>query len=67
MNANGCLIFSLRITGEDRQKWKTEIQGYQTLDTSHIAYICDLHFNKNDLTKNGEHYRPKKNVLPQFR
>lgn len=59
--------FILRVKGEDRQKWIQKIRTYQTLDTTHTVYICDLHFNENDLTKNGKSFRPKTNVLPQLR
>lgn len=60
------LITFSRVKGEDRQKWVEKIQIHQELDTSHAVYICDVHFRPSDLTKNGNSFRPKKNVLPKL-
>lgn len=56
-----------RIKGEDRQRWKSMIQEHQKIDEKKSIYICDLHFNRNDLVQNGKSLRPKKNILPFLR
>lgn len=57
----------LRING-NRQSWIKEIESYQTISTgSKKIYICDLHFDSNDLVKNGKFLHPKKNIVPKFR
>lgn len=53
-----------RVKGQDRQKWISIIAAHQPLTNVKTIYICDLHFDRNDLSKNGKHFRPKKNILP---
>lgn len=55
-----------RVNGKERQKWIPMIQKHQTLNLNQTIYICDLHFNPNDLYRHGDSLRPKKNVSPQF-
>lgn len=56
-----------RIKGQERQTWIPIIQMHQTLNLNETIYICDLHFNGNDLYRHGDSLRPKKDVAPQFR
>lgn len=60
-------LLSIRIKGEDRQKWIPIIAAQQRLKKGKSIYICDLHFDPNDLVKNGKTLRPKKNILPRMR
>lgn len=55
-----------RVKGEDRQKWISVIAAHQSLKDVKTIHICDLHFDPKDLTKNGKHWRPKKNILPRI-
>lgn len=54
-----------RITTE-RQEWIKVIQSKQTLDTEKKIYICELHFDPNDLVRNGKNLRPKNGVVPKL-
>lgn len=42
------------------------IQAVQDLNTDQNLYVCDLHFNKNDLTQAGECLRLKNGAIPQL-
>lgn len=43
------------------------IQNHQQIEEKKKNYICDLHFCPNDLIRNGDNLRPKKNVIPFIR
>lgn len=57
---------SLRVKGEDRQLWIPVMESHLRVPNQKTIYICDLHFQPDDLVKNGKSLRPKKNILPQF-
>lgn len=67
INRKNFLQLFHRIKGEDREKWIPVIQAHQEINVGKTMYICDLHFHPKDLIRNGNHLRPKKNVLPHFR
>lgn len=53
-----------RVKGKDRLKWIPLIRAYQSLDDQKSVYICDLHFNRTDLNKNGKTLRLRKDAVP---
>lgn len=53
----------------DRRNWIPLIAAYQDLNTETETdiFICDLHFNQDDLIKNGVNMRLKQGACPQLR
>lgn len=49
-----------------RQHWIFLIEAVQHLDTEKNIYICDLHFNQNDLIEKGAKKRLKAHAVPEF-
>lgn len=62
-------VYAFCRINERRKNWITEIQSYQTIEIgAKKIYICDLHFDRHDLVRNGNTFRLKdNNVLPKFR
>lgn len=49
-----------------RKGWIDIIRKYQALDESYQLYICDLHFNQNELRKTNKKTTLYKSANPCF-
>lgn len=48
------------------KEWIAEIKRYQSLNENGDLYVCDLHFNPNDITKNTKKTILRKNAVPSI-
>lgn len=52
---------------DGRKKWINIIKRLQPLPTNKRLFVCDLHFNSNDIRKSASHTSLKKDALPCVR
>lgn len=59
-------MLSFRIN-DAKNEWKNIIRQHQELNKTGKLYICDLHFNEEDIQRHKTKTTLRKNAIPQFK